>query len=134
MRPTLVPHGCGREFAPSGVHLPAMTVRFRSKAGGDILMLDAHAHALHRLIGRAPSGQGILEPKDMAQALQALDAAFAADEAARAATGEDDTAVDVDSPAADAARDPLPLKRRLWPMRELVRRSLADQVPIVWGV
>ena len=111
-----------------------MTVRFRSKAGGDILMLDAHAHALYRLMGRDPSGQGILEPKDMAQALQVLDAAFAADEAARAASAEDDTPIDVDPPATDAARDPLPLKRRLWPMRELVRRSLADQVPIVWGV
>jgi hypothetical protein len=33
-----------------------------------------------------------------------------------------------------AGRDPIALRRRLWPMVEMIRRAQAADEPVVWGV
>ena len=96
-----------------------MIYKFKSKAGGDVIMLQPHGDQLLRLIGREPSSKGIIEVADMPGAVEALQKA----------------AAQSDAPADDASGERgVGLKQRVWPMVELLKRSLAASEPIVWGV
>ncbi len=69
----------------------------------------------------------------MPQALAALEAAIGDDERARRGDGDGPT------PGGDrgerpAGGDGVSLKRRLWPMMQLIRAAQAADEPIVWGV
>lgn len=102
-----------------------MLYKFRSKASGDVIMLQAHGDALLRLLGREPSTQGIFEPAHMPALLAALEAAVAQAEAAQAeAAGRESSD---DGPRA------VGLRQRVWPMIELLRRSRAAGEPVIWG-
>ncbi len=103
--------------------------RFKSKATGDTIMLAPQGDMLLRLIGREPSVQGIIEPADMPAAIDALHRAVADDEAARRDSGADEPGDD-----AGTGRDPVSLRRRVWPMVEMLKRALAEGEPVVWGV
>jgi Domain of unknown function (DUF1840) len=96
-----------------------MIYKFKSKAAGDVIMLQPHGDQLLRLIGREPSAKGIIEVADMPGAIEALQNAAAQSEA----------------PADDANGErSVGLKQRVWPMIELLKRSHAADEPIVWGV
>lgn len=96
-----------------------MIYKFKSKAAGDVIMLQPHGDQLLRLIGREPSPKGIIEVADMSGAIQALQNA----------------AAQSDAPAEDANGERgVGLKQRVWPMVELLKRSQAAGEPIVWGV
>ena len=110
-----------------------MLYRFRSKATGDTLMLGPQAEQFFSALRREPAPRGIIEPEAMGAALEALRAAIEADDAARAASAG------LDEPQREAAaeaagRDPVALRRRLWPMVEMLRRAQAAGEPVVWGV
>ena len=120
-----------------------MLYRFKCRATADVLMLGPQGDTLLRVLGRDPSAQGILTPEQMPQALQAIEAAIAADEQARAVRAERGVREGRDGPADIAGSeedltagsgDALPLRRRLWPMVEMIRRAHADNEPVVWGV
>ena len=96
-----------------------MIYKFRSKAAGDVIMLQPHGDQLLRLIGREPSAKGIIEVADMAGAIEALQNAAAQSDA----PGEE--------PNGERG---VGLKQRVWPMIELLKRSSAAAEPIVWGV
>jgi len=110
-----------------------MLYRFRSKATGDTLMLGPQGEQFFRALGREPAPRGIIEPSAMEQALQALQAAIEADDAARAVTPELHDA-QREALAAAAGQDPVALRQRLWPMVEMLRRAQAAGEPVVWGV
>jgi Domain of unknown function (DUF1840) len=93
--------------------------KFKSKAGGDVIMLQPHGDQLLRLIGREPAAKGIVEPSDLPAAIRALQDAAAQSQAPQA--------------GADAERE-VGLKQRVWPMVELMKRAQAANEPIVWGV
>lgn len=107
-----------------------MLYRFKSKAGADVVMLGESGDDVLRLLGRAPSPQGILESADLPALIQALEAGVAADEA------QFQQAVD----AAKAAGEPVPrrqgvsLRQRAWPLHELMVRSHKEGADVVWGV
>jgi hypothetical protein len=101
-----------------------MIYKFKSKAAGDLIMLGPQGDQMLRLLGREPAGQGIVEPVAMAAAIAALEAAVAADEAARREAGAD----------GDDTKQGISLRRRLWPMVEMLRRCRAEGHAIVWGV
>jgi hypothetical protein len=104
-----------------------MIYKFRSKASGDVIMLGPNGDRLLQILGREPAPKGIVEPADMPAAIAALHAAVAADEAAREAAGQDR--------AADETRpDAVPLRPRVWPMVEMLKRAHAAGEPVVWGV
>ena len=115
-----------------------MIYKFKSKAGGNLLMLGPNGDALLRALGREPSAQGIIEPAAMAAAIQAIEQAVLADEAARAPSRSGAAADDAANPAANAAapggRDGVGLRQRFWPMVELLKRASRDGVAVVWGV
>ncbi len=108
-----------------------MLYKFRSKASGDVLMLQAHGDALLALLGREPAPRGIIEVSAMPAALAALDKAIAESEAVPPGATKAPEAPDDDSPAASRG---VGLRQRLWPMIEMLRRCQAEREPIVWGV
>ena len=78
-----------------------------------------------RIIGREPSARGIIEAAALPAAIQALEAAVAADrrEHAKVDEGEEDL------------KEPrVGLAQRAWPLLEMMKRALADRADIVWGV
>lgn len=100
-----------------------MLYKFKSKADGDVIMLGPNGDELLRVLGREPAAKGIVDPDAMADAIARIDRALQ-DEAAPADDDEDD--------AREQRR--VALRQRLWPMRQMLERSLAARVPIVWGV
>jgi hypothetical protein len=96
-----------------------MLYKFKSKAGGDVIMTGPHGDQLLRLLGREPAAKGILLPQDLPPAIAALEAAVAAEE--RVA---DD----------DAQPQRIGLRQRAWPLLEMMKRARAQDKEIVWGV
>jgi hypothetical protein len=96
----------------------AMIYKFKSKAAGDVIMLQPHGDQLMRLMGREPAAKGIIETADMPAAIRALQEA-----AAQAA-----------APADSDGERGVGLKQRVWPMIEMMKRAQAAGEPIVWGV
>jgi hypothetical protein len=95
-----------------------MLYKFKSKAAGDVIMLQTHGDQLMRLIGREPAAKGIIEPADMPAAMRALQDAAAQAQATSDSDGERGVG----------------LKQRVWPMIEMMKRAHAADQPIVWGV
>ena len=62
-----------------------MLYKFKSKADGDLIMLEANGRKVLEIIGKAPGVQGIILVADMAAAVTALQAAIVLDDAARKA-------------------------------------------------
>ena len=113
-----------------------MIYKFKSAASGDVIMLGPHGDALLRLLGREPQAKGIVEPQDLPAALAALRAAVARAEAPStpptAAPGAEDGRRHGEDHGADDAA--VSLRRRLWPMIDMLERAAAAGVPVVWGV
>lgn len=96
-----------------------MLYKFKSKAGGDVIMTGPHGDQLLRLLGREPAAQGILLPQDLPRAIAALEAAVAAEEQVA-----DD----------EAQPQRIGLRQRAWPLLEMMKRARAQDKEIVWGV
>jgi hypothetical protein len=116
-----------------------MLYRFKTRATGDVLMLGPHGDALLRAIGREPAARGIIEPVAMPAALEALRAAIEADDERRAARGEGpqergEGVEGGEGGEGAGAAGGISLRRRLWPMVEMLRRAQAADEPVVWGV
>ena len=97
-----------------------MIYKFKSAATGDLIMLAPNGDQMLRLIGREPAPQGIIEVAAMPEAIAALLAAIAKEEA----PPEDE----------DERLPPVGLRQSLWPMIEMLRRAHAADAAVVWGV
>ena len=116
----------------------AMIYRFKSRATADVMMLGPQGDALLRALGREPSPRGIVEVADLPAAIAALQAAVAADEALRQAREAlPDGGARHPQPAeeeqATPGGDAVSLRRRVWPVVEMMKRALAADEPVVWG-
>ena len=60
---------------------PAMIYKFKSKATGDLIMLEPHGNQFLALLGRGPAAQGIVEVDAMPAALSAMQAGIDAEAA-----------------------------------------------------
>ena len=107
-----------------------MIYKFKSKAAGDVIMLAPSGDEVLRTIGKAPAAQGIIESADMPGAMQAIEAAIAADEAARERAEAEARSAGETLPA----RDGVSLRQRAWPLVEMMKRAAAAGEPVVWGV
>jgi hypothetical protein len=111
-----------------------MLYKFKSKATGDVIMLQPNGERVLEIIGKhsaaEPSVKGILLTEDMPHALEALRHAINQEEAQR------QQAID------DAARDNQPapkfeaisLRQRALPFMDMMRACLKEDQPITWGV
>lgn len=105
-----------------------MIYKFKSKAAGDVIMLEPSGDQVLAAVGRAPAPKGIFEPADMPGLIAAIERAIADEEARR-------TEAEAQARAEGRQLPPpgLGLRQRAWPLVEMMKRSHAAGEPIVWG-
>jgi Domain of unknown function (DUF1840) len=101
-----------------------MLYKFKSDAGGDVIMLEATGRQVLEIMGKGHDPKGILLPEQMAAAKAAIEAAIALEEQVGKTSDEPE----------DKANKRISLRTRAWPLVTLIERSLKAQVPITWGV
>ena len=111
-----------------------MLYKFKSKATGDVIMLGPNGDQVMRTVGRQPAAKGIFEVAAMAAVLAALEAAVAAEEAAGAKPAAAAAAAADGESEAQTGAAAVSLRRRVWPLVEMLRRAQQAGEPVVWGV
>ena len=113
-----------------------MLYKFKSKATGDLIMLEPQGKQVLKLIGKEAGAKGIILPTEMMAAIDALHAAVEQEElaiqAAKEAAREPNTQADA-APIADGPRT-ISLKQRVVPFVDMLRRAHAEDKEVVWGV
>jgi len=113
-----------------------MLYKFKSKATGDLIMLEPQGKHILKLIGKEAGAKGIILPSDMLAAIEALHAAVEREEIAikaakdREQTGEHDETV---APVGEGVRT-ISLKQRVVPFIDMLRRAHAEDKEVIWGV
>lgn len=103
-----------------------MLYKFKSKAAGDLIMLEPNGRQVLQIIGKDAGPKGIIEPDQMPAAIAALEAAIAQEEADRKAAAGDD--------AAPGKGDGVSLRQRAVPFIDMLQRASKAGKEIVWGV
>lgn len=111
-----------------------MSIKFKSQATGDLVMVQAHAMALLSRIGK-PDDKGIIEVADMPSVLGVLKSLpdGPGQPPNPADQGQDDDQVDDTAPPA-FADEFVSLHKRAWPLIKMIEEAQAAGKPIVWGV
>ncbi|MBA4263269.1 MAG: DUF1840 domain-containing protein [Comamonadaceae bacterium] len=104
--------------------------RFKSRETGDLVMLKPHGRRILEVLGKDPSGPGIIVPGQMAAAVQALSEAAVAEEAEQKRLKDEAEARGEVPPEFDQVS----LRMRSAPFVEMLQRCEEAQVEIVWGV
>lgn len=107
-----------------------MLYKFKSKATGDLIMLEPNGRRVLEIIGKDAGPKGIILAADMPAAISALEAAIAAEESEKKAQADDA------APAASghAPTEGVSLRQRAVPFLDMLRRSQGAGHEIVWGV
>lgn len=107
-----------------------MIYKFKSKAAGDLIMLEPNGRRVLRAIGKEPGPKGIILPEQMAGAIAALEAAITQEEAEQqAAIAEAKAKGEVPPTFNDVS-----LRQRAVPFIDMLRRCEKENAEIVWGV
>lgn len=106
-----------------------MLYKFKSKAAGDVIMMSPNGDQVLRIIGKEPSPKGIIEVAEMPAAVQAIEAAIAADEAQARQADEEARANGEATPPRG-----ITLRQRAWPLVEMMKHAQREDRDIVWGV
>ena len=106
-----------------------MLYKFKSRATADLVMLEPAGRRLLEVLGREQTAQGIFEWADLPRLMQQLEQAIEQEEAMWALAEQQ-----AQAKGQEIRRPEVTLRQRLWPMREMMRRSHAEGQPIVWGV
>ena len=104
-----------------------MLYKFKSKASGDLIMLEVNGRRVLEIIGKEPGPKGIILPEQMPAAVAALQAAIALEES------QDKELHDRESPD-KAPRDGLGLRQRTLPFIDMLERNHQAGHDVVWGV
>ncbi|GDY38117.1 DUF1840 domain-containing protein [Acidovorax sp. NB1] len=105
-----------------------MLYKFKSRAAADLIMLEPQGRQIVTIMGKTPGASGIVTAAQIPGAIAALEAAVAAEEARPPVNEADEEATEQER--AEAVR----LRQRVAPLIEMLRRSAAEQVDVVWGV
>lgn len=107
-----------------------MLYKFKSKAAGDLIMLEPNGRRVLEIIGKDPGPKGIIQPTEMDAAASALEHAIADEEARLQAA--------IDEAGAKGEVPPKPpdvsLRQRAVPFIDMLRRCRKADREIVWGV
>ena len=109
-----------------------MLFKFKSKATGDLIMLEPNGRRVLGIIGKQAGASGIILPEQMPAAISALEAAIAEEEATQKAAAQEAGVQDDDHAAAKAAL--VSLRQRAVPFIDMLRRAQAEGKEVVWGV
>jgi Domain of unknown function (DUF1840) len=107
-----------------------MIYKFKSPAAGDLIMLESNGRRVLEIIGKDPSATGIILPDQMAVAQAAIQQAIEHEEAQQKAAIQDAKAQGKSVPVFEA----ISLRKRAWPMVEMLQRCAKEKAPITWGV
>lgn len=109
-----------------------MVYKFVSRATADMIMLDADAQKILKIIGKEPSATGIITVAQIPGAIQTLQAAVAADDERSKQPPE---ALDKDAEDEDGqdVKATVGLKQRAVPFIDMLQRSAAEGADVVWG-
>jgi hypothetical protein len=115
-----------------------MLITFKSDAGADVLMLGDTAGKLLTILGKDPGdSKGIVTTGQLPDAIAQLKAAIETERARQNAQTAAARA-NAEEAAHEAGRSGMnanvSLAQRAWPLLELLERSQAENVPVVWGV
>lgn len=102
----------------------SMLYKFKSKADGDLILLEANGRKVLETIGKAPGPQGIILVAEMAAAVAALQAAVALDDAARKAATAEAKAHEMDT---------VSLHQRAKPFIDMLHRCEKENADVTWG-
>ncbi len=115
-----------------------MLFKFKSKACADLIMLEADGRRLLKIMLGDDPVKGIVVATDLAVVLQRLEEAVARDQALRQARADKAAAraagQAVDEAEEDEALPAISLAQRAAPMQKMLRRCLAEQADLLWGV
>jgi hypothetical protein len=107
-----------------------MLYKFKSKAAGDLIMLEPNGRQILEIIGKDPAPQGIILPEDMPGAISALEAAVARESASKQSQAEEARSKN-ESPRGGEG---VTLRQRAVPFLDMLRRCEKAGQEIVWGV
>jgi hypothetical protein len=99
-----------------------MLYKFKSKAAGDLILLEANGRRILEVIGKEAGPQGIILPEQMPAAIAALEAAITLEESHDAAAPE------------PVPGEGLGLRQRALPFIDMLRRNHEGGHEVVWGV
>ncbi|MDP3309775.1 MAG: DUF1840 domain-containing protein, partial [Polaromonas sp.] len=89
-----------------------MLYKFKSKAAGDVIMLEANGRRVLEIIGKDAGAKGIILPEQMPAAIAALQAAIALEESH-----------DEDADDTPVAGEGLGLRQRALPFIDMLERN-----------
>jgi cyclopropane-fatty-acyl-phospholipid synthase len=107
-----------------------MLYKFKSKATGDLILLEPQGRQFLSLIGKPVEPKGIIEPEHMAQAIWALQEAVKNEEAQQAQAVAQSQAEGYAPPKFEA----ISLRQRCKPIIDMLQRCEKAGQAIVWGV
>jgi hypothetical protein len=110
-------------------HNRRMLYKFKSKAAGDLILLEPQGVQFLQIIGKAPCPQGIIEPVQMLAAIEALQQAVQQQEAAQAQALAQ--ASEQGQPAPQFGG--ISLRQRSKPIIDMLQRCHKADQSIVWG-
>lgn len=102
-----------------------MLYKFKSKAAGDVIMLEPTGRRILQIIGKEPGAKGIILPADMPGAMAALQEAVREEEAKMREARERGDVL---------PEDAVILRQRAAPFIDMLRRCQSEDREIVWGV
>lgn len=108
-----------------------MLYRFKSRATGDLVMLEATGRRVLEILGKDPSAPGIITAAQLPAAVAALHEAVRADDAERERLEREAQARD--EPLPEQA-DRVTLRMRTTPFIEMLQHAMKEAVDVVWGV
>lgn len=115
-----------------------MLFKFKSQATSDLIMLEADARRLLKIMLGEASDKGIILVPDLPAAIAKLESAVAQDEAARLQRSQESQTPsarpDSSTDTPNQALDPVRLAQRASPMLKHLKRCVADPSDLVWGV
>ncbi len=110
-----------------------MLYKFKSKATGDLIMLEPNGRQILRIVGKNDTEsltKGILLPADIPAALMALEAAIREDDARQQHSNAESTTQSEEP----AHTERVTLRQRAAPFIEMLKRCLKENHELVWGV
>ena len=106
-----------------------MLYKFKSKAAGDVIMLEANGRQVLDIIGKSAGPQGIITAAEIPTAVSALEAAISKDEADQKTAADEATGRGEKPLKAEGVS----LRQRAVPFLDLLKRSQAEGKDVVWG-
>ena len=107
-----------------------MLYKFKSKAAGDLIMLEPNGRRVLEIIGKDAGPKGIIEASQMPAAIAALEAAVQTEEDAQKASADE-----IRAKGGSVSRgDGVSLRQRAMPLVDMMKRSQQAGEDIVWGV